>query len=62
MFSKCYFYKELLQTVQNFRFRTFIEFHSKLESGETKKMVDAEPDMYIIFNPWCEGNIKIKIA
>jgi len=38
------------------KFRTFIEFHSKLESGETKKMVDAEPDMYIIFNPWCEDD------
>jgi len=35
------------------KYETFIEFCTKLEDGTTSKSRDHEPQLYIIFNPWC---------
>lgn len=38
------------------RYKTVVEFSSKLESGEVATSRDAEPDVIILFNPWCKDD------
>nr|XP_039256982.1 protein-glutamine gamma-glutamyltransferase 4-like isoform X2 [Styela clava] len=38
------------------KYKTVVEFVSKLENGEIKRSRDKEPDVVIIFNPWCKDD------